>query len=428
AKADAIIVTGTRRETTIQDATINLQAISAEELQAKNIEDIRDLAAFTPGMSVPDTGPRSTGQVILRGLTADSLGSFGANFDDSLAVYLGETPLYQDLKFIDINRVETLLGPQGTLYGRGTLSGAIRYIPNRPEAGELDFGVRSSVYDVAHGGSVGYTGEGFVNIPVLGDKVALRSVVGYYSDPGFIDYPFLVREPGVSDPQPGTGYDLGTPEEIEANLYREKDVNFEKTFTTRNVIGIYPTEWLTAYLTYAHQETETDGRQANGDGIFGSGKYEGPWRYLEPSDRTSDLYSVEVEADIFGFAKMVSATAWTKQEAKSSADVTDLLLDLDYDYELFPAFAGFTQSEQKREQFNAELRFVSTHEGPFSWVLGGFYNKMLYDSDYVEILPGMSGFFGVTRPDEIEYASYVDSKDEEAAVFGEVSIEVLPGL
>ena len=126
ADGDTIVVTGSRRNSTVQDSTINIQAISSDDLDALGIDDIRKMAAFTPGMAMPDTGSRSSGQVILRGLNADSLRSDAVDFNSSLAIYLGETPLYQDLKFIDIARVETLLGPQGTIYGQGTLAGAIR--------------------------------------------------------------------------------------------------------------------------------------------------------------------------------------------------------------------------------------------------------------------------------------------------------------
>ena len=129
---DAIVVTGTRRATTIMDTPINISAIGAEELNRQRIDDVRDLADFTPGMTISDTGPGSTGSIVLRGLNASDVSSNGANYDDSLGIYLGEVPLYYDFKLLDIARVETLLGPQGTLYGLGTLAGAIRYLPNRP--------------------------------------------------------------------------------------------------------------------------------------------------------------------------------------------------------------------------------------------------------------------------------------------------------
>ena len=104
---DEIIVTATRRQTTLQDAPINISAISPETLSRQRIDDVRGLAAFTPGLTITDTGPASTGNVILRGISsADTSG--GANAQSALGVYLGEVPLYLDFKLIDLARVEVL--------------------------------------------------------------------------------------------------------------------------------------------------------------------------------------------------------------------------------------------------------------------------------------------------------------------------------
>ncbi|MCH5375232.1 MAG: Plug domain-containing protein, partial [Planctomycetes bacterium] len=137
-QGDAIIVTGTRRATTILDTPINISAVGAEQIESQHIDDVRDLAAFTPGLTIADTGPRSTGTIVMRGLNASDSGGFGASDNSAMGIYLGEVPLYYDFKLIDIQRVETLLGPQGTLYGLGTLAGAIRYIPERPDADQFE--------------------------------------------------------------------------------------------------------------------------------------------------------------------------------------------------------------------------------------------------------------------------------------------------
>ncbi|MBW4330562.1 TonB-dependent receptor [Stakelama sp. CBK3Z-3] len=428
-QANDIVVTGTRRSTSLQDTPINISAITGEELSDKRIDDVRDLADFTPGVTIQDTGPRSTGGIVFRGLNADDNSTFGSNNDDAIATYLGETPLYLDLKLLDLQRVEVLRGPQGTLYGAGTLAGAIRYIPERPDATKWEGKFHGRMFGMSHSDDPGFETDAVLNMPIIKDVLALRAVVGYYDTPGFIDYPLLVNEPGVSLPQPGLpDQTLGTAEEQAANLHRYKDANFEHTFTSRLQAGIYPWEGASIYLTYAHQDTRTNGRQINGYGVLGTGKYEAPQRYLEPATRKSDLYSAEVEIDLGDFAQLVSATSYSKRNNWSSSDVTDLLIDLDYDYELFPAFAGYTDSRQTYEQTTQELRLVSTHGGPLSWVIGGFYNDLDYNSNYVEILPGIPEFYGIYRPDNYEYASYVKSKDKEKAIFGEATLEPIKGL
>ncbi|MDE8653586.1 TonB-dependent receptor [Novosphingobium album (ex Liu et al. 2023)] len=437
---DVIIVSATRRATSIMDTPINISAIGGETLQDERLDDVKDLGAFTPGLTVTDTGPRGSASIVMRGLSADGTGTAGSNYDNAIGTYLGEVPLYLDFKLIDIARVETLLGPQGTLYGLGTLAGAIRYIPERPDPTQVSGSVHGRVYDVAHSSGVGYVGDATVNLPIIRDVLAFRTASGYYYDPGFIDYPFIVAEPGVSIAQPGgVTNPLGTPEQQNANFSPKKDLNWEKTITTRNQLGLtLPT--FKAYLTYAFQQTKSGGRQANGYGVLGEGKYEAPWRYAEPSKRQSHLLSLEMEAQLGEIMQAVWTSAYTKTKNHTIGDVTDLLLDLDYDYELFPAFAGFTTGDNTRKQFNQEIRLVSTHGGPFSWVLGGFYNEMKYHADSIERLPGFAEFAaspqgnviygnyynGLVRPDGAEYVSFTDSKTEEMAAFGELTFRPIP--
>jgi iron complex outermembrane receptor protein len=427
--ANEIVVTATRRSTTLQDVPINISAVGAEQLSRQRIDDVQDLAAFTPGMTVADTGPGSTGNIILRGISSGDTSASGANANDAVGVYLGEVPLYLDFKLIDIARVEVLQGPQGTLYGLGTLSGAVRYIPNRPDATRFSATGHGRVFDQAHSADPGFVMDGAINIPLIEDHVAFRSTVGYYNNPGFIDYNYLLQQPGISDPQPVRGTDasgasLGTPADYAANFYSKKDVNDERTFTMRNQLLLQINPDLKLYLTHAHQQTQTDGRQANGAGVLGTGRYEAPWRYLEPRSRNSDLFAAEFNVGLGDFAQVVATTAWTTQKNESTGDNTDLLLDLDYGYEAFPQFSSFNTSDTRYRQFNQEVRVVSTHGGPFNWVLGGFYNNLRYGSQGREYVPGLPGFFGVFRPDNLEYMSFVNTRTKEMAGYGEGTFHI----
>ena len=422
---NAIIVTGTRRSTTIQDTPINISAIGSEELQAQRIDDVRDIADFTPGMTILDTGPGSSGSIVLRGLSASGVDDFGANYDDALGIYLGETPLYYDFKLIDIDRVETLLGPQGTLYGLGTLAGAIRYIPNRPNTDIFEGEVHVRGTTKSHSDDFGYQGDFMLNVPLVRDHIAFRTATGYYFDPGFIDYTRLVREPGVSLPQP-SGPDGVTREDFATDLTRREDLNFERTFTSRNQLLLQTSEDLKLILTYAYQKTDTDGSQANSFGVLGTGKYENASRFIEPITREAHLGSAELNANVADIFDIVATGAYTEVLFEGQADVTDLLLDLDYDYELFPAFAGYTDSDTKREQWNGEVRFVSRHGGPLSWVLGGFYNENKFQSDYAERIPNHPWVDPETNPEALEYVSYITSKVTEKAVFGEATFQIIP--
>jgi outer membrane receptor protein involved in Fe transport len=431
ASADSgeIIVTATRRQTTLQNAPINISAISSEQLTKQRIDDVKSLAAFTPGMTVTDTGPNSAGNVILRGINSTGSSTIGSNYQSSVGIYLGEVPLYYDFKLIDISRVEVLQGPQGTLYGLGTLAGAVRYMPNRPDTSRFSLDVHARGFGQAHSASAGVNVDGAVNIPIVQDHIALRSVVGYYDNPGFIDYTHLLQQPGVSIPQPVKGAtaaqaSFGTAADYAANFYAKKDVNYERTFTTRNQLLLEANPDIKLYLTYAHQRTKTGGRQANGGGVLGTGKYEAPWRYLEPAARQADLFAAEFNINLFGFAQLVATTAFTNQKIHSVGDNTDLLLDLDYGYEAFPAFSSYSTQTEHYKQFNEEMRLVSTHGGPFNWVIGGFYNNLRYYRDYKEYTPGFAKFARVNRPDDLEYIQFVNTQTKEKAIYGEGTFHI----
>jgi outer membrane receptor protein involved in Fe transport len=185
--SNEIVVTATRRAVSVQDVPINITAVGADQLSRERIDDVRDIAAFTPGVTISDTGPGSTGTIVLRGLNGSDSDASGNSYDNALGVYLGEVPLYYDFKLLDINRVEVLLGPQGTLYGLGTLAGAIRNIPNRPNTTDFEGEAHGRVYAKAHGSELGYQVDGMINLPIIKDHVAFRSATGYYYDPGFID-------------------------------------------------------------------------------------------------------------------------------------------------------------------------------------------------------------------------------------------------
>jgi iron complex outermembrane receptor protein len=425
ANAGEIVVTATRRATSIQDVPINISAVGSEQLARQRIDDVRDLADFTPGMTISDTGPGNTGTIVLRGLSASDTDTSGEDYDNSLGVYLGEVPLYYDFKLLDLARVETLLGPQGTLYGLGTLAGAIRNIPNRPNTDAFEAEAHGRVYAKEHGSQLGYQGDAMINIPIVRDHIAFRSATGYFYDPGFIDYTRLLQTPGVSLPQP-SGPNGVSEADYAANLKTRKDLNFERTFTTRNQLLFQLSPDFKVNFTYAYQQTKTDGGQYNSAGVLGTGRYESAGRYAEPVNRRAHLGSMEINANLANIADLVATTAYTDVRNVRTTDNTDLLLDLDYGYEMFPAFSSFNESVNRRKQFNQEVRFVSRHGGPFNWVLGGFYNEQKQQNDYREIIPGHPWVDLATNPEEIEYASYTTEKVTEKAIFGEGTFRITP--
>lgn len=422
---EEVIVTASRRAESIQDIPINITALGGDLIERERLSDLSDIARRVPGMTVVDQGPRSGNILTARGLNVSSIAApDGANDGGkTMGTYVGEIPLYVDLKLADMERIEVLLGPQGTLYGAGTLGGAVRFLTNKPQADAMSFEVRGNVYDLDESDDLGYEGGVTINVPIIEDRLAFRASVDYYDDPGFIDYNFLVREPGVSRPQP----DFSDPADVAANLKSKKDANTEETTAARAALR-YTGDKLDGTLTYYYQDMDLGGRQINHKKSFGTDDYESAHRYLEHKDRKNELLALELVFDL-GFAELTSATGYSEYSDEGKRDQTDLLLNFEYSYEFFPSFAAYTRDTLDEDTTTQELRLVSTSDGPLNWIVGAFYNKQNIDALALEYTPGYDQFAvdelgGVQlRPDALEYYQTTDEEITETAVFGELGYQ-----
>ncbi|MGB3627044.1 MAG: TonB-dependent receptor, partial [Henriciella sp.] len=437
ARQQTITVTATRREGTVQDVPINIAAVGAEQIEEQGISELSDLLSFVPGINIVDRGARQGNPIIVRGINADPIGSGDGNNDGggTVATYLGEVPLFVDLKLNDMERVEVLLGPQGTLYGAGTLAGAIRYIPVKPKFGEDSLEARADLYMYSEAEDFSYD-TGFTFNKAFGDTFAVRGSVDFLDDSGFVDQPFLLREVGVSNPDP----DFSDPAAVSANLRSEEDVDTEEAVSGRIAARWEPTNWLDGTLTYYFQDVDVGGRRISskravypgaGPEIFSAGDFENGKRVPEPNTIKNELLALEVIADL-GFAELTSATGLSKFEDDGQRDQNDLLVSLEYSYELFPAFGSVTREVGETETFTQELRLVSTMDSRFNWIVGGFYSESDNAGFSAEFTPGYDtyainelGFdFLVDRPDDLEYYSTGRTELEESALFGELGYEI----
>ncbi|MFN7110408.1 MAG: TonB-dependent receptor [Brevundimonas sp.] len=427
ATVDDIIVTGTLRgASTVQDAPINISAIGSEQIDQLGVTDLAQISRYVPGLYVVDQGPRNANRIVVRGLNIDPLGeSVGQGAGGTVATYLGDVPIAIDLKLNDVQRVEFLLGPQGTLYGAGTLGGAIRYIPNPASFSEAFVDVRGDAYGYSEGSGVS-TDFGFTaNLPIS-DTLAFRANLDQLNDKGFIDQPYLVREIGVS-----LANDFSSPEAVAANLYGKEDVNTEDVLSGRAALRWRPNAWFDATLSYNYQKSDVGGRQVSGRRVdsfpVAVGEYEAIQRVEEPNMRTSDLWALEAKIDL-GWADLTSASGYQTFEEDGKRDQTDLLISLGYSYEAFPAFTAYTQELEDNDTFTQELRLTSKPDsGALSWIVGGYYSKEDYWNSSAEYTPGYAEYLGGSRPDNLEYYSVSYGEITETAIFGELTYQVLPG-
>ena len=453
--ADAAVVTATRIEEPLGEVPMSISAVTGADIESRAIDNLTELARWTPGLTVVDQGARGSNVVIVRGLHTDALNgseAAGNNYNNGVATYLGDIPLAVDLRLHDIERVEVLLGPQGTLYGAGTLAGAVRYLPRRPDTERRSLEVRGDLFGLSHGGAPGGDAGVTFNLPLVARRLALRGSVDRYENPGFIDYDYLVRAPGVSEPEP----DFDDAEAVAANLHRRADANTEQTLSARLSLLWEPTPDLSALVAYHLQDQRVGARQVNHARSFDTGRYVSAHRYLEPNDRRNELLSVEVTWGL-GFAELTSATGFSRFTAQGQRDQTDLLIQAFGIGGLLPAtypglrraqalepgltaaeltsrfrtFSAYTREDGREERFNWEARLVSTGDGPWRWVGGAFFNN--YDSrgTSFEYAPGLTEFSGITpilggRPvaEPVEYYNYGLQDVTERALFGELTREL----
>src|ERR1700674_3466039 len=184
-----VIVTAQKRAANLQDVPFSVSATSEDQMRNSGAGDIVDLARNIAGFTVADLGPGQS-QMAIRGISSGQVIRDQPGLKEQVGVYLDESPISvalftPDLELFDLDRVEVLRGPQGTLFGAGSEAGTVRYITTQPKLGVLE-GLADASVELPKSGSVGGSGRLAVNLP-MGDTAAARIVVYEHHLPGFID-------------------------------------------------------------------------------------------------------------------------------------------------------------------------------------------------------------------------------------------------
>ncbi len=375
-ESDEIIVTATKRAQALQDVPFSVNAQTEEDILRTGSQNLEDLSRNVAGLSIQNLGPGQS-QVGLRGVSAGQIVRDQPGVKEQVGVYLDESVISlslftPDLDLFDLNRVETLRGPQGTLFGAGSIGGTIRYITNQPVLGETSGLVETNV-NVVDGGDVGYHGKGVINLP-LGDKAAFR-LVGYWTEyAGFID---ALREGG------------GVTE----------DVNGGERYGLRAALRWEPTENLSITPRFVYQDVDVDG--FNRQEVFNL--FANPFTTMRPAvtfdereqflllreqfrDQTT-IGDVTVEWDT-GPVVFTSVTSWTNRDILVSRDASALTGSVSVDLG-YPGAAVLLPSNlvdrTNLETFTQEARIASNYESRLDWLLGVFYTEI--DRDYSQRLP-----------------------------------------
>lgn len=367
---EEIVVTAQKRAERLIEVPASISVLGGELLERSGVRQLTDTAAFAPGLQIDSGGTPGQTTVSLRGIAPiGASATVGAYIDDapvgSSSIYARSAAFAADLLPYDIDRIEVLRGPQGTLYGASSIGGLLKYVTRRPDLSDFEVRAGGELSLVESSGDIGYAGRVGVNLPVVAGTLGLRGSYAYQRSPGYIDN---VR----------TG---------------EDDVNGVTQQSARLALLWQPDPDVSVNLGALWQSIDTDG---NGVETYvippqynGANTDRVPFSALEPVAGgrsatyqlpeffTKDLLflSGTVEWDL-GFATLVSATTYSDTNTVQHGDFSEvygIIVPL-LDPSITTGYSVF-EIELDLEKFTQEVRLASPGNQAFEWMIGGFYTR-----------------------------------------------------
>lgn len=462
-----VMVTAQRRSQSTQDIPYNITAINANQIARSGSIGVNDLAGLVPGLTTVDTGAATRGgtnNLTLRGLRTDSPGGAGTGSDQagatvsSVSTYFGETPVFFPISLKDLDRVEVLRGPQGTLYGQGAQAGTIRFIPKHPDfdrfSGEVN--VSGSVTD--HARDLNGDIDAVFNVPIT-DRLAIRLVGGYDKQAGFINQTGLVARTGPGPLAPAQLANPADPFSGPAIAPVRRGTNDSTQWFARAALRWKPTDVLDLEVSYLHEDTHTDDTQTSNpqwqggavsvlDGIVPTppnyansvyqsrpgGRYTNNAWLLQPYDNKIDLVSGVASIDL-GLATITSATSYYENESTAVNDSTSLFVNTG-GFNFWPYYGNFprgiavTNTFNNEKSFVQEVRIVSNWDKPLNYVAGVYFQRQSRYAGYNGFAPGLDDwavstgfpfFAGPSNPPDQTFLLSRDTVFRDRAVFGELT-------
>ena len=351
---EEVIVTANKRTETMQDVAVSMSAMTEEGLDAMGVNNFEDFACTMASLNYTSVGPNKL-KLIVRGLSEGPPENLDYQIQSTVSIYIDETPITSavatpDLHVLDLARIELLRGPQGTLYGAGSMGGTLKMMTNQPDldgfSGRLD-----GMYANIDGGDNNYELSAVLNVP-MGEKNAMRFVGYTKEDGGFID-------------NTATG---------------EENWNTVETSGGRLSWLLRPNDNWDIVSTYMHQTADVIGRNRY-EPELGDLLFYGP--APDSQKDTIDLFNVKIDYHGWSFADLVSSTSYYKGRNDFWFDWSAV------GYGAAEALFFFTGTEpivwqnidQTYEVLAQELRLVSTGDGPSTWTAGLFIDSEETDYD-----------------------------------------------
>ena len=430
AMLEEVIVTAQKREQNLQDVAVSLQVLGNQQLQDLNVRAFEDFIAFLPTVSyTAQGGPGGPGfgQVYMRGIASGGDGNHSASMP-SVGYYLDEQPVTTinqvlDIYMYDIARVETLAGPQGTLYGQGSQSGTIRIITNKPEMGISTGGYDLEVNTVKSG-DLGYNMAGFWNFP-LGERAAIRLVAWHEQTGGYIDQvPTTMHFPG---PQAHT---------VDNSDFAGKNANEVTKTGLRALLKIDLNENWSITPGIMAQNSDHEGYWEHNPEFFGDLETGRLW----PATGNDDWYQASLTLDgSIGDVDVIYAGAYLDREQNYEYDYSDYTEYWAYYQAYYSASDPWcvyyndvdecaigTQYVYAQNNFTRqshEVRFQSSTDQRFRWIGGLFYQKQEHDFDLQYTVPDSAVLNSVVEGGNVVWQTKQVREDEDKALFGEVTFD-----
>ena len=440
-----IVITATKRESTVQDTPISVTAISASDIANKGLTDFNSLAQTVPGIAMRTAGPGQT-EFEMRGLNSagGNTSVVGFYFDETAlsspaSAQLGKVVI--DPNLYDLNRVEILRGPQGTLYGASSMGGTVKVVPNAPQLGQFVASGETVVSETGSGGGTNFTQNGMVNLP-MGANVALRIVGSTDSQSGWLNrYVFAdgaVTTDGATGARPAGFYTAPLAETVsQSNATSLSSFRASLLWRPSDEVSITPL----LMWQHTHQDgpnaVDVDGSPSHPQVPAASGHFE-IYDTPEPQDDAFTLGSLKIEWQTEHFL-VTSATANWKRTTLVSQDGTEenagpsglgsLGRADPYDTSaggVGPTGPGPTgpgvQEHDATQQLSEELRLTSSDKGAFQWQVGYYYQRLKSEWDMWSVNPQILAA-GVGNI----YVDYMPQTITQNALFGETSLAFADG-
>jgi len=446
---EEIIVTAEKRTENLQNVPVSITAIGNAQLEQLHVENFNDYMQLLPSASVQTLGP-GNGRVFMRGIATGDYPNHSGSLP-SVGTYLDEQPITTilgavDVHVYDVERVEALSGPQGTLYGASSEAGTIRIITNKPDPAGFKAGYDLQLNTV-YNGTVGGVAEGFVNLPVA-SNAAVRLVGWYEKDSGFIDnVPGTLTYPATANSPPFT---------IDNSAVAKKHYNDAETYGGRAALKVDLNDSWSITPAVLSQVTESNGifaeelKQPGYTQLSAPiGEYQVSHFYPEPAYDDFTDASLTIQGKISNI-DVVYAGSFMKRANISWADYTDYSLAYDVNYEgsgsIWKDTSGnavqpsqYIESRYNYQMYSNELRFSTPAKEPLRFV-GGVYQQRQQNlilqryfingsnGDGLSAGNGSAPYLGITGWPNTWWLTDQMRVNRDYAVFGDLSYDILPQL